>query len=162
MYVCNQKCISVVCVRGFKWQSRDCAAQRKQLLRFYTTVAGCVLEFYFLVTSKVISTWLMICGSAPTWQLNTDAPLQNETTHWYHDLISHSVTLSWHWANQSLSHPVNTERQVTVRQVSILKVIVWTKSGNELRISCLGGLISSDSVTVPSQGPRMIGQCSRE
>ena len=37
----------------------------------------------------------------------------------HHDLISHSVTLSWHWANESLPYPDNAE------QVSILRSLVW-------------------------------------
>ena len=45
--------------------------------------------------------------------------------HWHYDLLSHSVTLSWHWAIQSLLYPNNAERQVRKRQVSVLKSLVW-------------------------------------
>ena len=44
-----------------------------------------------------------------------------------HDLISHSVTLSWHWANQALHCPNNAEHLASKwQQVSILyKSLVW-------------------------------------
>ena len=38
---------------------------------------------------------------------------------------SHSVTLSWHWANQSLPNPNNAKHQARKRQVLILKSLVW-------------------------------------
>ena len=45
--------------------------------------------------------------------------------HQYHDLISHSITLSWNWTNQSLPYPHNVECLDRKRQVSILKSLVW-------------------------------------
>ena len=36
-----------------------------------------------------------------------------------HDSISHSVTLSWHWANRYLPYPSNATHQAGKRQVSI-------------------------------------------
>ena len=50
---------------------------------------------------------------------------------WHHDLISHSVTLSSLWANQSLSYPNNTQWQASKRQVSILEVFGLTPLGTE-------------------------------
>ena len=50
-----------------------------------------------------------------------------ETGHQHHDLISHSVTLSWHWSNQSIPYPNNAEHLARKWQVSILKVIGFTQ-----------------------------------
>ena len=38
---------------------------------------------------------------------------------------SHSVALSWQWANQSLSYANNVEHQAKEWQVSILKSLIW-------------------------------------
>ena len=52
--------------------------------------------------SNVISGWVLTCDSAHLWQGYNGCP-----TGWpgnqHHDLIFHLVTLSWHWANQSVS-----------------------------------------------------------
>ena len=53
--------------------------------------------------------------------------------HWDNDLLSHSVTLSWHWANQSSPYPNNAERQAHERQVSILMSLVWLNQGSNLQ-----------------------------
>ena len=45
--------------------------------------------------------------------------------YWHHDLLSHSVTLSWHWANQSLHYPNNAKRKARKQHISILKSSVW-------------------------------------
>ena len=42
---------------------------------------------------------------------------------WY--LKSHSVTLSWHWANQSLPYPNNAKHLARKWQVYIFKSSVW-------------------------------------
>ena len=39
-----------------------------------------LLEFYILATFKVISGWVLICGSTKSWQLYSTAPLGNEAT----------------------------------------------------------------------------------
>ena len=52
-------------------------------------------------------------------------------TSMHHDLISHSVTLSWHWANQSLPYPNNAERQTRKQQLSTLKSLVWLELGSK-------------------------------
>ena len=49
--------------------------------------------------------------------------------------ISHSVTLSWHWPNQSLPYVTNVERQARKQQVSILYVIGLTQPENKPPIS---------------------------
>ena len=54
--------------------------------------------------------------------------------HQHHDLISHSVTLSWHWANQFLTYSNNTKRQARKRQVAILMSLVWFDQGSNPRI----------------------------
>ena len=43
----------------------------------------------------------------------------------HHDAVSHSVTLSWHWANQFLPCPNTAECQARKRQVSNFKSLVW-------------------------------------
>ena len=53
----------------------------------------------------------------------------------HHDLISHSVTFSWYWANQSLPYPNNAECLARKRQVSIFKWLVWLEQGLNRTIS---------------------------
>ena len=58
---------------------------------------------YVLATSMVVSGWLLSCDNAHSRCFNSAAPLRD----WHHNLISHLVTLSWHWAKQSLTYPNN-------------------------------------------------------
>ena len=58
--------------------------------------------------------------------------------HQHPDLISNSVTLSSHWANQSLPYPNNAECLTRKRQVSIFKVIGLTRPEFEPRIVRIG------------------------
>ena len=51
--------------------------------------------------------------------------------HWEMNLISHWFTLSWHWANQSLSYPNIAKHLPRKRQVSIFKSLVWLDGGFE-------------------------------
>ena len=46
---------------------------------------------------------------------------RSESNYLHHDLISDMVTLSWHWANQSLSYPITelSTRLGSKREVSI-------------------------------------------
>ena len=74
--------------------------------------------------------------------------------HQYHDLISHSVTLSWYWTNQSLPYPNNAEHQDKERQVSMLKSLVWFDQGLKPHGPDLN-LWSSDS-PIPQNGRRMV------
>ena len=78
-------------------------------------VVSWLLEFYILATTKTVWGW------APTYDsvhlLQIYSAVTGRTGHQHHDLISHSVTLSWHSANQSLPYPNNTECLARRRQV---------------------------------------------
>ena len=37
--------------------------------------------------------------------------------HWHHDMISHSVTLSWHWTNESLRYPQEQHKSPVIMQL---------------------------------------------
>ena len=79
---------------------------------------GWLLEFYILVTAKVIS------GRVPSlWWCRVMVTLQCSST-WnsgchHSEPISLSVTIFWHWANQSLVYPTNDKRQARKWQLSI-------------------------------------------
>ena len=75
------------------------------------------LLFYILATSTVISRRIPTCDSTHSWWLYSTT-----SGHQHHNLLSHSVILSWHWANQC---PNNAEHQDRERQVSILKSLIW-------------------------------------
>ena len=76
-----------------------------------------------LATSKVRSRQVPTCDNAHSWRLFSAAP-HKKPCHQHHDLISHSGTLSWKWANQSLSYPNNAQRLTMKWQVPILKRVV--------------------------------------
>ena len=78
-----------------------------------------LLLFCILATSKVKTWQVLTCDSAHSWWRYSAAPT-GKPGHQHHDPIPHSVTLSWHWANQSLSYPNNAEHLARKRQVSIL------------------------------------------
>ena len=82
---------------------------------------ACLLLFYILAT----------CASVNSWQLYSATPLGNQ----HYDLISHSVTLSWHWANDSLPDLNNVECLARKWQVSIFKSLVCLDHGLNLRCS---------------------------
>ena len=69
------------------------------------------LGFSTLVASKVMLEWIPTCNSQHFWWIHSAAPLRQHEHCWYHDLISHSVTLSWFWASHSLLYPRNAECQ---------------------------------------------------
>ena len=71
--------------------------------------------------------------------------------HRHHDPISHSVPLSWHWANQYLTYPINAECKARKRQVS--KVIGLTQPGTKLPTYRTWGPCCTDSVTMSSPPP---------
>ena len=48
-----------------------------------------------------------------------------KSEHWHHVPISHSITLSWYWANQSLPYPNNAECQARTRNYQFCKSLVW-------------------------------------
>ena len=60
-------------------------------------------------------------------------PICTKLCHQHHDLLSHSVTLSWYWANQPLSYPNNVECLVRMWKVSILKYLIWFDQGSNPR-----------------------------
>ena len=49
------------------------------------------------------SGWVLTWESAHSWWFHSAVPLADRPSHEQHDLIPHPVTLSCHWANQSLS-----------------------------------------------------------
>ena len=51
----------------------------------------------------------------------------------FQDLLSHSVALSWQWANQTLSYPNKAESQAREWELSILKPLVWLDHGSKMR-----------------------------
>ena len=60
--------------------------------------------------------WGQIRTGTDLWQftwLYSAAPLGDQASQ-HQNLITHSVTLSWHWANQSLLYSNNIERQARV------------------------------------------------
>ena len=71
-----------------------------------------------LATSKVLSGWVPTCGSANSWRLYSSGRPGHQ--HLY--LISYSVTLSWHWGNQSFLYPYTAECLARKWQASILVV----------------------------------------
>ena len=109
---------------------------------------GWLLEFNVLATSKVISGRALIYEKARLCLFYSAAAIGNSCC-WYHDLISHSVTLSSHWANQSLSCPLYAERQARKWQISSLQVIGFTRLETQLPMSYMRGTRSTDPITVP-------------
>ena len=66
---------------------------------------------------------VLTCGSAHSWQLNSAASLGHQAAGTM-TCYSLSVSLSWHWANQSLPYLNNAEHWARKQQVSILKSLV--------------------------------------
>ena len=63
----------------------------------------------------------------------TRCALTGAASHQDQDLISHSVTLSWHEANQSLPYPNIAGHRARKWQVSILNSSVWLDPGSNPR-----------------------------
>ena len=84
-----------------------------------------ILLFYILATSTNL------------WQCTLMVTLKcfpnGRPDHQHHDLLSHSVPLFWHWANQSLTYANNVEHLDKKWQESILKSLVWLDHGWNLR-----------------------------
>ena len=78
-------------------------------------IYGWLLEFSTLTTPKVISEHIMTCDSLHSWQYDSDASLGNQVANTMATdyAISHSVTLSWHWAIQPFPYPINAEHQAS-------------------------------------------------
>ena len=103
-----------------------------------------LLEFYVLIPSVVMSGWILTCFAC--WFIDVlctesvYADIRTGTDLWqralivtlwccltgrlgnhrHHDLIPHSVILSWCRPNQSLPYPSDAERQARNWQVSIM------------------------------------------
>ena len=58
--------------------------------------------FYVLATSEIISGRVPTCNSTHSWRLLSNCPTGKRGRQ-HHDLISHSVTLFWHWWKQCVS-----------------------------------------------------------
>ena len=81
----------------------------------------------------------------PLKQIYITAPLGDQDASTESGLISHSVTLSWHWANQSFPYPNNAKHLARKRQALINH---WFDStGNKLQISSTRRPPSTDSPT---------------
>ena len=78
-----------------------------------------IVAAYIQATSMVISGQVLTCDSTHPWRL-LEFCSTGKSGHQHHDLIFHSVTLSWHYANQSLLSPINTKHQGRKRQESSL------------------------------------------
>ena len=77
-------------------------------------------------------------------------PLRNQAA----STMTHSVTLSWHWANESLPYPNNAECLARKWQVSILKSLVsltsgWNPEGSDSLVS-QNGKLTFYSLATPS------------
>ena len=86
---------------------------------------ACLL-FYVLATSTIISGQELTCQCALLVTL-LYCPTGTPGYQHNHDLILHSVTLSWHWANQPLPCSDNAESLARKRHVYNFKVISLTQ-----------------------------------
>ena len=55
--------------------------------------------------------------------------------HQHHDLICHSVTLFWHWVDQSLCYPNNVDHLARKWEESISKSLLWCDQDSKPRHS---------------------------
>ena len=101
------------------------------------------------------------------WQCTLMVTLQYCLTgtpgHRDHDLLSHSVTLSWHLANQSLPYSNNVKHRARQRSIYIFKVIVLTqpgfeRAGSKLKPAIFGfHNLPKEAGTLFIQPPRLVG-----
>ena len=82
-----------------------------------------------LVSRSIV--WLVPIGPELT-HLPMSGTNLNHCQH--HDLISHPVTLTWHWGHQSLPHPNNAEYLARKRQITIFKSLAWLGQGSTTEI----------------------------
>ena len=109
-FVCNARLASIK-----KWQNMylfigDNAHAQKYIPR--DSNVRVMLCFYVLSTSKVMSGRVPTCDSEHSWRLFYYYPCC-KSGHQHHDLTFSTLTLSWHWANQSLLYPNKDDRQAT-------------------------------------------------
>ena len=122
-------CSNPVTYQSGRWvlssfnHSRSLQFRQVDALNNRKLVGWLLLEFYILVTFKVIPGQVPTCDS-----VYSAASLGC----WHHGLISHAVTLFWHWANQSWPYPINAKRQTRKLQVSNLYVIGLTRLETKL------------------------------
>ena len=94
------------------------------------------------------------CDSAHAWQLHSTAPLGNQAVCQHHDLISHSVTLSWHWAHQSLPYRNAEHRAKEASSINLIYIIGFTTWSPTRKTPC-----STDSrKTLSSCGEGSLGK----
>ena len=86
----------------------------------------CVLLLYILATFKFTYRQIHTCDKCAPMTSSESCPTGRPSRH----LISHSVTLSWHWTKQSLPYPINVEHLDRERQASIFKSLVWINQGS--------------------------------
>ena len=84
----------------------------------------CLLLFYVQATSEVGYRLVTVGTRGDFIVLPNGKP-----GHQHHDLISHSVTVSWHRTNKSLPYPNNAKCQARKWQVSIFKSLIWLDQG---------------------------------
>ena len=114
-----------VSVRQSLWGKKEVVSIKHKWLSYKfiqqsIMLVSWLVELYILAISKVISGRVPTCHSATLLCCPTRIPDGQ-----HHDLISHSFTLLWHWANQSLCYHINLKCQVRKRQVSIFRSLVW-------------------------------------
>ena len=79
----------------------------------------CLLLFYVLETSKVISGRAPTCDSVHAWQLYSAASLRNQAAG---TMTCHPTQSHFPDTEPTLPHPDNSKRQARNRQVSILQL----------------------------------------
>ena len=89
-----------------------------------------LLLLYVLATSKAIPGWIATCGNVHSWRLVLPHWETRSPAPWLD--IPLSLTLSWHWTNQSSPYNNNAEHLARKQQVSILKSLGWLDLGLNL------------------------------
>ena len=93
--------------------------------------------------------WFMTMWTHSAFIVMVPAALSPRQGCWYHDNISHSVTVSWHWTNQFLSYYINVK--CTAGKHQFCKLLIWLYCEWNFRFSCMGGMRCTDSATAPGK-----------
>ena len=80
----------------------------------------CLLVFYVIATSKIMSRWVPICDSAHSWRLYSAASLGHQAT----GTMTCYPTQSHYLVNET--YPNNDECHARKWQVSILNYLLWS------------------------------------
>ena len=96
--------------------------------------------FFVVLHPSNISGWVPTCDGAHTWWLYSAASLG------HHDLLYHSISLSWHWTSQSLPCPNNTKHLTRKWHVFIFKSTLWWFDSTRVQSPQTGDGWSSHSV----------------